>query len=97
MGWLERAYAPVLAWTQRQRLLTGAIVILTFIGSMALFGRLGVQFFPSADRNQFTIDLYMPEGTALSETERAVEDMERILAEQEGVTSFVANIGQVTR
>ncbi|MCB1216175.1 efflux RND transporter permease subunit [bacterium] len=94
MGWLERAYAPVLAWTQRQRLLTGAIVILTFIGSMALFGRLGVQFFPSADRNQFTIDLYMPEGTALSETERAVEDMERILAEQEGVTSFVANIGQ---
>ncbi|UNM07272.1 MAG: efflux RND transporter permease subunit [Planctomycetales bacterium] len=94
MNWLEAVYRPVLAWTQRNRIVTGAIVTVTFIGSLAMFPLLGVQFFPSADRNQFSIDLYMPEGTPISETEQAVKAMERVLDQHPGVTTYMASIGR---
>jgi len=94
MKLLERLYPPVLRWTQRNILLTTIIILLSFVGAMMLFPRVGVQFFPSAERNQFAIDVRLPEGSSFYETLNVVEQVESVIGGYSGVTSYLANVGQ---
>lgn len=56
--------------------------------------KLGTQFFPSAERNQFTIDVWLPEGRDIRATERAAVRVEKILKAQQGIVSYVTHVGQ---
>lgn len=55
--------------------------------------RVEQQFFPSADRSQFVVDLKLPEGSHLLATERASRIMENSLLEQDSVTHVTSFIG----
>jgi multidrug efflux pump subunit AcrB len=94
MKWLERKYPPILQWTQQHRVTTLVIVIAVFAVAITVAKSLGVNFFPSADRDQFAIDMFAPEGTAVPETEWLVEQVEAILNEQDGIQNYVATIGE---
>lgn len=48
--------------------------------SLLLAPRLGRQFFPPADRNQFLIDITLPEGSSLEGTRGVCDDVLRLLA-----------------
>ena len=91
---LERCYPPLLRWTQRNRIHTGLFVAGAFAGSLMLFPTLGIQFFPGADRDQFVIDMYLPEGSSTHGTSELARYVEEILAEHEAIRSFMVNIGQ---
>lgn len=105
MKLLERNYPPMLHWTQRNGLLTGIIILALFVGSLGLFPLLGIQFFPSAERNQFAIDIFLPHGSSVYETLDATKQVEQILdghrkwtdssgKTHQGVTSYLAHVGQ---
>jgi multidrug efflux pump subunit AcrB/outer membrane protein TolC len=61
---------------------------------LALIPALGVQFFPSAQRTQMTIEVWRRDGATLASTEGVVKDLESFLLQQKEVTSVVAYLGR---
>ncbi|GAA0853732.1 efflux RND transporter permease subunit [Aliiglaciecola litoralis] len=63
------------------------------LSGFVLSGQLGNVFFPSADRDQFEVYVWMPEGTALSRTRELVEDINHHIGDQEAVEQVTWLIG----
>ena len=74
------------------------ITVLVAVAAMAFafgnIGRLGSQFFPLAERDQFTIDVWLPEGRDIRATEEVAARVEGLIAKQSGIRSYVTHIGQ---
>lgn len=69
------------------------LVIALPIGGFVLSGQLGNVFFPSADRDQFEIYLWMPNGTSLSETRELVMRMDNTIRQDETVEQVTWLVG----
>ncbi len=81
-------------------------VILAFTGAIFLFPKIPFLFFPDADRNLITVDLELPLGSRIEETEKNVKAIEEFMAsqlqvsddwvekEEEGIVDWVAFIGE---
>lgn len=90
--WVQDWYDKTLEWNFRHPWLTivGSIVLVVATG--ALFPLLKMRQFPFADRNQFAVEVYLPEGSGLEETKKIADELNAILKANEkvtGVTSFV--------
>ncbi|MCP4659224.1 MAG: TolC family protein [bacterium] len=72
--------------------LIGAAVLLAL--TVIAAGRVDREFFPAADRNVMLVDLQMPEGTHLDETDAVAHRVETALAERPEVASVVSFIGR---
>lgn len=71
--------------------LTAAVLAVLLAGFVAT--QVDQEFFPINERNQFNIEVWMPNGTALSETEKTVNDVEKILKEDKRIVSTASFIG----
>ncbi|MEO0729149.1 MAG: efflux RND transporter permease subunit, partial [Pseudomonadota bacterium] len=60
----------------------------------AAFPTLTAQFFPGVDRDQFHIRIKLPEGAAITDTERAVENASKIINAQEGIEKLTWVLGK---
>jgi len=99
-------YAGVCAACLRHKGLTIGVTVALFIGSCTLLGTglVGVQFFPMAYRDQFTVDVFLPEGVPIGHTNEVCMQVEKLLRElspqgQDGerterLTSMVSYVGQ---
>jgi len=56
-----------------------------FAFGVMLFTLVPQQFFPSAERNQFVIDVWMPQGTRIETTDAVLGRIEKELGESQGV------------
>lgn len=71
------------------------LIALALVGfSLLASGRVQRQFFPSADRNQFVVDIRLPEGSHLDATDRSARVIERALLEREEVTHASSFVGR---
>ncbi len=96
----------VLLWSLGRRLLVLTVVSLLFALSMAVLPRIGSEFLPSVDEGVFTVDLGLPAGTRLAETEKrsmrienellAIPEVERVTA-QIGTGSGFAGVRSALR
>lgn len=68
-------------------------LVLPLLGFLSL-PTLTAQFFPGVDRDQFTIELEMPEGTALAETARTVRALDARLRAKPEITAVSWVIGR---
>jgi multidrug efflux pump subunit AcrB len=89
-----RGYQAFLRSCIRARWVTVAAVIGMFAASLWGFGYVDQSFFPPSTRPQFMIDVWMPQGTHIDDTTRAVEKAETYLREQDGVTHVNSLVGQ---
>jgi len=88
-GALGRAFRSTLSWSIANPLRSVMLALVLPVLGFASFPTLTAQFFPGVDRDQFTIEVEMPSGTALARTERVVRGIDAVLAEE-------ADIAQVT-
>ncbi|GAK58526.1 acriflavin resistance protein [Candidatus Vecturithrix granuli] len=58
------------------------------------FTRLGDAFFPETTRAQFQIDVWLPEGTQIYETERTIQQIEDYIRTLDHVTDIASAIGR---
>jgi multidrug efflux pump subunit AcrB len=93
-GRFYRGYQGFLRGCIRARWVTVATVVGVFFASLWGFGYVDQSFFPPSTRPQFMIDLWMPMGTHIDDTTRAVEKAEEYLHQQEGVEHVNALVGQ---
>ncbi|HEY3999374.1 MAG TPA: efflux RND transporter permease subunit [Candidatus Xenobia bacterium] len=73
---------------------TVAMGLVGFTVAVLVLPHLGTQFFPSAVRTQFTIDVWLPEGRDIAATLATTTQVEHMLLGRPGVRSVVSYIGQ---
>ncbi len=91
--WVQRTYDKVLDWTFRHPWLTiwggvGVILLSTIIAPT-----LKIRLFPYADRDQFAVEIFLPDGKGLAETELIADSVQHVLEKDGDVTSITGFIG----
>lgn len=89
---VQALYERVLVKTFSHPWATIAICIGTILVSLLILPTLKIRLFPFADRDQFAVEIFLPEGKGLQDT-RAVADSVRHVIEKDeritGITSFI--------
>ena len=86
-------YLPVLKFALRFGWIVIIVAILITAGSISLFPKIGISFFPTADKALLLVDVDTPQGSSLEETERAVRYVESIIDTLDGIENYIINIG----
>ena len=99
-GWIMDQYMKILRWTLRHRWSAIVAGVVSLVLTVVVFMMLPQSFQPAQDRDNVTATIEMVPGTTLAQTDRVVQQVNDILAQQPGVTdtyarSFVGN-GRVT-
>jgi CzcA family heavy metal efflux pump len=92
-GRITRTYERLLAVMVGRPLVAVAVALLLAALTVVLFYRVGTGFFPAADEGGFVLDYLTPAGSALSETDRQVRRIERVVAETPEVASYSRRTG----
>jgi multidrug efflux pump subunit AcrB len=79
-----RYHRGLLAAVQRPQLSVAVVVMLALTG-FGLAATLGNQFFPSADRDQFEVEVRLPSGTSVQRSVEITGRIEQLLRENEGI------------
>jgi multidrug efflux pump subunit AcrB len=94
MSVIHRYYRPALHWClARPKFTVAAAIGGSLLLSAALVPVIGSSLFPKADTPQFLIQVESPNGTSLSETDRALHVVEAELAKMPEVKGWFANLG----
>ena len=85
-----RYYTSLLNGVLHHRAAAVAVLILLFAAGLWGFSRVGRNFFPDSTRAQFLVDIRLPYGTSIYETNRAA-------AEVESYVRTLSGVGDITR
>lgn len=88
-----RRFRRVVEWVVDHRVLVIVLTVIVFISSLAMFRLVPQQFFPPSARLELLVDLKLPEGASLRDTEAEALRLEKMLAEHDEVGHYVAYIG----
>ncbi|MDR1504366.1 MAG: efflux RND transporter permease subunit [Prevotella sp.] len=72
---------------------TMAITVISIVLGIYMFGTLPQRLMPIAERDQFAVEIYLPNGCSLEETEKVAQDLENILKKDERVISVTSFFG----
>ncbi len=76
-GAVAKRYRPLLEWSLANRLTVVVAAALMFAVSMLLVPRLGTELIPQLSQGEFSVDLRLPPGSPLIETDRLVQAAQR--------------------
>ena len=91
--WVQIAYEHSLKWTFRHPWLTMVIAIVIVATTSLIFPTLKMRQFPYADRNQFAVEIFLPQGEGLERTRAVADSMRHILEKDTRVHSVTSFIG----
>ncbi|MCZ2083312.1 MAG: efflux RND transporter permease subunit, partial [Flavobacteriales bacterium] len=90
---VQTVYDRTLEWAFRipkTTILTGVVSVALGIAILALVPR---QLFPKVDRNQFAVEIYLPEGSTLEQTAFVSDSLEQMLMKDKRVVNVAAFVG----
>ena len=90
--WVQNIYNKVLAWTFLHPWLTIGGGIGVILMSTIIVPTLKIRLFPYADRDQFAVEIFLPDGKGLAETELIADSVQHVLEKDErivGITGFI--------
>jgi multidrug efflux pump len=88
-----RRVRAVVGWCVGHRFVVIGATVAIFGLSIAGFGLVQQQFFPSANRPELVVDLWLPSGASIVATEREARRFEKVLQADADVESYVAYVG----
>lgn len=88
-GWFDTALEAAF----RHPWLTIGIGAGSIVGTFLLANSLPQQLFPKVERNQFAVEVYLPNGRSLEETDKVVREIESKLQVDKRVVNYTAFIG----
>ncbi len=92
-GPLGRVFAASLRWSVRNPLRSISLALVLPVLGFASLPLLTAQFFPGVDRDQFHIEVDLPPGTALAQTETVVARLDAALLSEPQIESVTWTIG----
>ncbi len=91
--WVQKTYDQVLDFTFRKPWVTIMGGIAVILLSTIIVPTLKIRLFPYADRDQFAVEIFLPDGKGLSQTGELADSVRRVLARDERVTGITSFIG----
>ena len=88
------ALRRVIGWCLRWRKTVIALTVLLFVGSIAGFGLVQQQFFPTSTRSELFFEMRLPEGTAIGVTDASAKRAEHLLAGDPDIVTYTTYVGQ---
>ena len=91
--WVQRTYNHVLDFTFRRPWLTicGGIVVIAL--SCLIIQKLKIRQFPYADRDQFAVEIFLPEGKGLADALVVADSVRHVLERDEQVKCITSFLG----
>jgi HAE1 family hydrophobic/amphiphilic exporter-1 len=91
---LDNAYRKAIDKVLRHKIIVIAVVLVLLVGSVMMIPKIGWQFMPESDADSLTINVTLPMGTPLAETEATLHQLQ-VIAEKEikGYERLVLNAG----
>lgn len=93
-GPIYRAYRAFLIPCMKARGLTILVLIGMLVAAIFGFRLVENSFFPDSTRPQLMVDVWMPIGTRLDETDRVTSEMQRDIKSVPGITHVTTSVGQ---
>lgn len=91
---LQTIYKKLITWFMARKRIAVALGICAFGAGLFLFRFVPQQFFPTAERNQFVIDVWMGQGSRIESTDAVMRRIEQHLAGTKGISHFASFVGQ---
>ena len=92
--YVQSTYDSVLQWTFRYPKITILTAVALVVASILIIApNLKVRMMPTADRDQFAVEISLPEGSGLSDTRAIVDSINTILRAEEDVVSITSFVG----
>ena len=91
--WVQRTYDKVLDWTFAHPWITigGGIAVIQL--SCLIAPTLKIRLFPYADRDQFAVEIFLPDGKGMAETELIADSVQHVLEKDDRIKSITGFIG----
>ena len=80
-------------WCVKHRWITIALTVLTFVAGIAGMGKVQQQFFPDSSRPEILVDLWLPEGSTIQQTEEIAKRFEARMMAEPGLASVTTWVG----
>lgn len=93
LDYLQGGYNKLLTVVFRYPKTTLGIALVTIVAGVVLFNTLPQRMMPVVARNQFAVEIYLPQGSSLDQTVAVSDSMEHILCRDERVKSVTAFVG----
>ncbi len=93
-GFVGRLFAASLRLSVKNPVRSIAFALVLPVLGFASMPLLTAQFFPGVDRDQFTIEVDMPPGTALARTQTVVDRLDSVLAGRDDIESVTWVVGR---
>ena len=90
---VQTIYDRVLAVTFRHPWMTIATCLAIITASLLIVPMLKIRLFPFADRNQFAVEIFLPEGKGLQDTRLVADSVRHAIEKDERITGITSFIG----
>lgn len=90
---VQRIYDNVLKWTFAHPWLTISGGIVAVILSMLIVPTLKIRLFPYADREQFAVEIFLPDGKGLDDTRLVADSLRKVMQNDNRIVSITSFIG----
>lgn len=90
---LDAAYGHALKWSLGHRKLMVLAMVVAFVVSLALVPLVGTEFIPAMDDGSLVVNIRLPDGATLDETNEVTGKVESLLLEMEEVEDIFVTIG----
>ncbi|MFY9460193.1 MAG: efflux RND transporter permease subunit [Aquabacterium commune] len=80
-------------WCVQHRWITIGLTVLTFAAGIAGMGRVQQQFFPDSSRPEILVDIWLPEGSTIQQSEQVARRFEARMMKEPGVATVSTWIG----
>jgi multidrug efflux pump len=89
-----RALRKAIELALQRRATVVGVTVLMFVVSIAGFGLVQQQFFPTSTRSELFFEMRLPEGSAIGVTDTAARKAERLLADDPDIVTYTSYVGQ---
>ena len=93
IDWVAKKYSGLLRTALSHRKLSIILAVALLISSVGLVSMVGSELFPAEDEGNFTVDIEMPFGASLEDTDALVKKVEAIVDEIPEKDDVFSNIG----
>ncbi len=94
-GKVKNKYIGILEWSLRHRIVVLVSVLVLFLASLTLpaFNIVGAEQMPKSDQGQLTVNLEMPVGTPITETDKGLVKIEQYLKNIKEIKYYHTTLG----
>lgn len=90
---LVTGYKAVLQWVLNHRVVSCVMLLGTLVAAVWGAQFIPPGFMPESQRPQFVVDVYLPQGSDIRRTEQVVANIEKDVAQKDGITNNTSFIG----